>query len=45
MSTGPTKDSFTTAEEIVIQYSDNEDIAQDEGENLVQLLDDEEGEE
>lgn len=45
MSIGPIKDNFTTAEEIVVQYSDNEDIAQDEGDDLIQLLEDEEGEE
>lgn len=45
MSIGPTKDNFTTAEEIVIQYSGDEDIAQDEGDDLIQLLEEEEGEE
>ena len=45
MSIGLTKDNFTTAEEIVVQYSSDESIPQDEGENLVQLSDDEEGEE
>lgn len=43
MSIGLTKDDFTTAESIVIQYSSEESLPQDEGEDLVQLLDDEEG--
>lgn len=42
MSIGRTKDDFTTAEEIVVQCSD-EDMPQDDGEDLIQLLEEEEG--
>ena len=42
MSIGP-KENFTTAEEIVVQCSGGEDMPQDDGENLIQLLEDEEG--
>lgn len=45
MSIGLTKDDFTTAEAIVVQYSSEESLPQDEGKDLVQILDDEEGEE
>ena len=45
MSIGPIKDNFTTAEEVIVQYGGDDDIAQDEGDNLIQLLEDEEGEE
>ena len=45
MSIGLTKDDFTTAEAIVVQHSSEESLPQDEGEDLIQLLEDEEGEE
>lgn len=41
MSTGPNREITTTAEAILVQYSGEDDIPQDEGEDLIRLEEEE----
>ena len=42
MSIGLTRENTTTAEAILVQYSGEDDVPQDDGENLVRLEEEEE---